>query len=160
MAITPLYINKLAAKDTLSDTDLVMIGEGSDAKKMTVAKFKELIGIDALNTNFEDVTSKFSWGTSTNYKAYRIGKVVVFSAMCNAKSAEAMNFATILDSDLQPIAFTPLEAYTGLGADFLNRVTAYVTGNTVTARSYDGYSSAAGKALQGSIIVNGTWIIN
>lgn len=116
--------------------------------------------INALNTNFEDITSKFNWGTSTNYKAYRIGKVVVFSAMCNAKSAEAMNFATILDSDLQPIAFTPLEAYTGLGADFLNRVTAYVTGNTVTARSYDGYSSAAGKALQGSIIVNGTWIIN
>lgn len=160
MAVTPLYVNKLAAKDTLSDDDLVIIGEGDDAKKMTIAQLKEELGINALNTNFEDITSKFNWGTSTNYKAYRIGKVVVFSAMCNAKSADAMNFATILDSDLQPIAFTPLEAYTGLGADFLNRVTAYVTGNTVTARSYDGYSSAAGKALQGSIIVNGTWIIN
>ena len=50
MAVTPLYVNKLAAKDTLSDDDLVIIGEGDDAKKMTVAKFKELIGINALNT--------------------------------------------------------------------------------------------------------------
>lgn len=50
MAVTPLYIDDLAAKTTLSDEDLVIVGEGSNAKKMTVAKFKELIGINALNT--------------------------------------------------------------------------------------------------------------
>lgn len=50
MAVTPLYIDDLAAKTTLSDDDLVIVGEGDGAKKMTVAKFKELIGINALNT--------------------------------------------------------------------------------------------------------------
>ena len=50
MAVTPLYIDDLAAKTTLSDEDLVIVGEGDNAKKMTIAKLKELIGIDALNT--------------------------------------------------------------------------------------------------------------
>lgn len=110
--------------------------------------------------NFEDITSKFNWGTSTNYMAYKIGKTVFFSAMCNEKSTEPMNFASIKDSALQPIAFTPLIAYTGLGADFADRVTAYVRDNLVTVRSYDGYDSAVPKALQGGIIVNGSWLIH
>lgn len=50
MAVTPLYVNKLAAKTTLSDGDLVIVGEGDDAKKMTIAQLKEQLGINALNT--------------------------------------------------------------------------------------------------------------
>lgn len=50
MAVTPLYVNKLAAKDTLSDDDLVIIGEGDNAKKMTIAQLKDQLGINALNT--------------------------------------------------------------------------------------------------------------
>lgn len=50
MATEGILIKDLSAKTTIADDDLVVIGEGSDAKKMTVAKFKELIGIDALNT--------------------------------------------------------------------------------------------------------------
>lgn len=50
MATEGILIKDLSAKTTLSDNDLVIIGEGDDAKKMTIAKLKELIGIDALNT--------------------------------------------------------------------------------------------------------------
>lgn len=50
MAITPLYVNNLESKTTLSDDDLVIIGEGNDAKKMTIAQLKEELGINALNT--------------------------------------------------------------------------------------------------------------
>lgn len=50
MATEGILIKDLSAKTTIADDDLVVIGEGNDAKKMTVAKFKELIGIDALNT--------------------------------------------------------------------------------------------------------------
>lgn len=50
MAITPLYVNNLVAKTTLSDDDLVIIGEGNDAKKMTIAQLKEELGINSLNT--------------------------------------------------------------------------------------------------------------
>ena len=50
MAVTPLYIDKLAAKTTLSDEDLVIVGEGDDAKKMTIAQLKEELGINSLNT--------------------------------------------------------------------------------------------------------------
>lgn len=50
MAVTPLYIDDLAAKTTLSDEDLVIVGEGDDAKKMTIAQLKDQLGIDALNT--------------------------------------------------------------------------------------------------------------
>lgn len=50
VAVTPLYIDKLAAKTTLSDEDLVIVGEGDDAKKMTIAQLKEELGINSLNT--------------------------------------------------------------------------------------------------------------
>lgn len=69
MAITPLYVNNLESKTTLSDDDLVVIGEGSDAKKMTVAKFKELIGIDALNTKrtWQKLAEQTSLGAWKNH---------------------------------------------------------------------------------------------
>ena len=50
MAVTPLNIDDLAAKTTLSDENLVIVGEGDDAKKMTIAQLKDQLGIDALNT--------------------------------------------------------------------------------------------------------------
>ena len=50
MAVTPLYIDDLVTKTTLSDEDLVIIGEGDNAKKMTIAQLKEELGINALNT--------------------------------------------------------------------------------------------------------------
>lgn len=60
MAVTPLYIDDLATKTTLSDDDLVIVGEGDDAKKMTIAQLKEQLGINALNTN------------SSGARAYRV----------------------------------------------------------------------------------------
>lgn len=57
MAITPLYVNNLESKTTLSDDDLVIIGEGNDAKKMTIAQLKEELGINALNTNKSNLIS-------------------------------------------------------------------------------------------------------
>lgn len=50
MAVTPLYVNNLVDKATLSDNDLVIIGEGNNAKKMTIAQLKDQLGINALNT--------------------------------------------------------------------------------------------------------------
>lgn len=55
MAVIPLYVNKLAAKTTLSDGDLVIVGEGDDAKKMTIAQLKEQLGINALNTKSDKI---------------------------------------------------------------------------------------------------------
>lgn len=57
MATEGILIKDLSAKTTLSDNDLVIIGEGNDAKKMTIAKLRELLGIDALNTNRYNATS-------------------------------------------------------------------------------------------------------
>ena len=57
MAVTPLYIDDLAAKTTLSDDDLVIVGEGDNAKKMTIAQLKDQLGINALNTNRDNAAS-------------------------------------------------------------------------------------------------------
>lgn len=59
MAITPLYVNNLESKTTLSDDDLVIIGEGDDAKKMAIAQLKEELGINALNTNLGAIESEY-----------------------------------------------------------------------------------------------------
>lgn len=50
MATEGILIKDLSAKTTLSDNDLVIIGEGDDAKKMTIAQLKDQLGINALNT--------------------------------------------------------------------------------------------------------------
>ena len=152
--------NKLS--NFIQKSDIINSFTSTDATKVAAAPTVKTLNdsINQLNTKFEDVTDKFNWGTSTNYMAYKIGKTVFFSAMCNEKSTEPMYFASIKDSALQPIAFTPLIAYTSLGADFTDRVTAHVRDNLVAVRSYDGYDSAVPKALQGGIVVNGSWLIH
>ena len=69
MATEGILIKDLSAKTTIADDDLVVIGEGSDAKKMTVAKFKELIGIDALNTKrtWEKLAEQVTLGVWENH---------------------------------------------------------------------------------------------
>lgn len=79
MAVTPLYIDHLAAKTTLSDDDLVIIGEGDDAKKMTIAQLKDQLGIDALNTKTlqqkPDITSGDLLQQTTEQGIYRYSGV-------------------------------------------------------------------------------------
>ena len=69
MAVTPLYIDDLAAKTTLSDEDLVIVGEGDDAKKMTIAQLKDQLGIDALNTKrtWEKLAEQVTLGVWENH---------------------------------------------------------------------------------------------
>ena len=82
MAVTPLYVNKLAAKDTLSDDDLVIIGEGDDAKKMTIAQLKDQLGIDALNTKTDPQDIEISLGPKFTGTAYakKIGYIIMVDA--------------------------------------------------------------------------------
>lgn len=112
-----------------------------------------------LNTNFEDVTSKFNWGASTEYKAVRIGKVIFFRATCTTKSATEMTFVTMKDAALYPVAFTPLDTYTLSGADFTRRAVAYVLDNTIKLQTHVSYASAERVALTGNVAVSGCWII-
>ena len=115
------------------------------------------------NTNkadVEDVTSKFNWGTSVNYKAVRIGKMVIFQATCTAKTAEQMNFASTNDPSLNPATWTQLNAYTASGVDFPKRAVAWANGNQMSIQTYAGYNSNQKAALEGNVIVNGCWIVN
>lgn len=79
MAVTPLYIDDLAAKTTLSDDDLVIVGEGDNAKKMTIAQLKEQLGINALNTKTlqqkPDITSGDLLQQTTEQGIYRYSGV-------------------------------------------------------------------------------------
>lgn len=104
MAVTPLYIDKLAAKDTLSDDDLVIIGEGDDAKKMTIAQLKEELGINALNTK-TDITSQIIPGDSHIgiKKATKIGNIVMISGELKTGYAAGWHSET-LENPYPPIS--------------------------------------------------------
>lgn len=108
MATEGILIKDLSAKTTLSDNDLVIIGEGSDAKKMTVAKFKELIGINALNTK-TDITSQII--PSDNHiqivKATKIGSIVMITGVLKTGYASGWHSET-LQSPYPPISDAPL----------------------------------------------------
>ena len=55
--VTPILIQNLASQTTLSDSDYFIVG-GVDAKKITVARMKEALGINALNVNFQGQVGK------------------------------------------------------------------------------------------------------
>lgn len=90
MAVTPLYIDDLAAKTTLSDEDLVIIGEGDNAKKMTIAKLKELIGIDALNTNRDNAASTLTetWFLGHSVRGWNLIVPICTNRSISVKKAE------------------------------------------------------------------------
>lgn len=93
MAVTPLYIDKLAAKTTLSDEDLVIVGEGDDAKKMTIAQLKEELGINSLNTKTNPQDIEISLGPKFTGTAYakKIGYIIMVDMELTPSSAVANN---------------------------------------------------------------------
>ena len=117
------------------------------------------------NTNkadFEDVTNKFNWGSSSFRKAVRIGKVVFFRARCTTKTAAPMNFASIADTSLNPIRFHELEAFLVGGGDRGKHAEASVgltQANIITVTVYQNASSATVVAPTGDIDVYGWWVI-
>ena len=112
--------------------------------------------------DFEDVTNKFNWGSSSFRKAVRIGKVVFFRARCTTKTAAPMNFASIADTSLYPIRFHELEAYLVGGNDRGKYAVASVgltQSNLITVTVYQNASSAVPIAPTGDIDVYGWWMI-
>ena len=91
MAVTPLYIDDLAAKTTLSDEDLVIVGEGDNAKKMTIAQLKDQLGINALNTktNPEDIEISLGPKFTGNAYAKKVGYIIMIDMELTPSSAVA-----------------------------------------------------------------------
>ena len=105
MAITPLYVNKLAAKDTLSDDDLVIVGEGDNAKKMTIAQLKDQLGIDALNTKTANLSGMSIAEIVSLFDTYGYAGIG-YKSWNDAYATPDSNFAFILYSKDVIIAIT------------------------------------------------------
>ena len=105
MAVTPLYIDDLVTKTTLSDEDLVIIGEGDNAKKMTIAQLKEELGINALNTNFKNLAGMSIYDITQIYDVYdRAG--IGFKSWNDAYATPDANYSFILYTKDVAIAIT------------------------------------------------------
>lgn len=105
MATEGILIKDLSAKTTIADDDLVVIGEGDDAKKMTIAKLKELIGIDALNTNFKNLAGMSIHDITQIYDVYdRVG--LGFKSWNDAYATPDSNYSFILYTKDVVIAIT------------------------------------------------------
>lgn len=110
MAVTPLYVNKLAAKDTLSDDDLVIIGEGDDAKKMTIAQLKEELGINALNTKTNKILVDRPVITQAPLNGSTIGTYAERVVTGLQNFAEVRMFVAVGDAALQWLTFDTHQA--------------------------------------------------
>ena len=58
-SIPSTLISALPAATKVSDTDIVVLENGSATQKITIAQLKEALGINALNTNFKFYSSFF-----------------------------------------------------------------------------------------------------
>ncbi|MFR3947673.1 MAG: hypothetical protein ACLTZM_11740 [Ruminococcus sp.] len=56
-SIQSTLISALPAATKVSDTDIVVLENGSTTQKITIAQLKEALGINALNTNFKFYSS-------------------------------------------------------------------------------------------------------
>lgn len=56
-SILSTLISALPAATKVSDTDIVVLENGSTTQKITIAQLKEALGINALNTNFKFYSS-------------------------------------------------------------------------------------------------------
>lgn len=57
-----VHVSDLENHDTVSDSDYIVLGQGIDAKKITVAELKQALGIDTLNVNLKyHYTISGSW---------------------------------------------------------------------------------------------------
>ena len=64
-SIPSTLISALPAATKVSDTDIVVLENGSTTQKITIAQLKEALGINALNTNFKFYSSLFQIGLTT-----------------------------------------------------------------------------------------------
>lgn len=53
-----VHVSDLDNHDSINDNNYFVLGQGIDAKKVTVAKMKQALGIDDLKTNLERLDSK------------------------------------------------------------------------------------------------------
>ena len=56
-SIQSTLVSALPAATKVSDTDIVVLENGSTTQKITIAQLKEALGINALNTNFKFYSS-------------------------------------------------------------------------------------------------------
>lgn len=66
-SLTPITSDQLSKVTTAKDTDLVTLGINGNFVSMTLANLKEVLGINALNTNIvvHTYTAHFSGGNAT-----------------------------------------------------------------------------------------------
>lgn len=78
-SIPSTLISALPAATKVSDTDIVVLENGSATQKITIAQLKEALGINALNTNlgktarFYAVGKFYVPGSSSDYSGLAIG---------------------------------------------------------------------------------------
>ena len=124
MAITPLYVNNLESKTTLSDDDLVIIGEGNDAKKMTIAQLKEQLGINALNTKTDKILVNRPVITQSPLNGSTIGVYAERVVTGLQNFAEVRMLVAVGDAAIQWLTFDIHQAVQTLTAYYSDRYTA------------------------------------
>lgn len=65
-SIPSTLISALPAATKVSDTDIVVLENGSTTQKITIAQLKEALGINALNTNFKFYSSLYQIGLTAS----------------------------------------------------------------------------------------------
>ena len=80
-SIPSTLISALPAATKVSDTDIVVLENGSTTQKITIAQLKEALGINALNTNMAGIICTIADVTGNGNNYFYINKK---SGMCLA----------------------------------------------------------------------------
>ncbi len=143
--ISQMFKNIRYLYKVLGTSDISNIGNGTVRGALT-----------ALNSNYEDITDKINWGTSINYQAYRIGKVVFITFMCIEKTSSGNTTIITIPTSLAPNKQTTLNSALVAGADIHKKSWCYINTNGTIILNV--YLNGVITVPSGNTLISGFWI--
>ena len=98
-SVPSTLISALPAASSVSDTDIVVLENGSTTQKITIAQLKEALGINALNTNLKGIICTVAEITGSGNNYFYVGKKSGISLIGMISISDASVYITGISCD-------------------------------------------------------------
>lgn len=117
-SVPSTLLSALPAASSVSDTDIVVLENGSTTQKITIAQLKEALGITALNTKILFDASSFHFypiWIVQHFECFKLNGIVVINAslFCNGNIQANVNYA--MTSETIDTALIPADSIRIIG---------------------------------------------
>lgn len=132
-SIQSTLISALPAATKVSDTDIVVLENGSTTQKITIAQLKEALGINALNTK-SDLKGTYQANVHFNVTGNYVGCPFIPIPNANLYNIEITDITVFGGADKASFAWTIAKSKLGINIQIGNSDAAYYFGTAYPNR--------------------------